>query len=246
MKSLLLAISFLTILPVRRGLMVKDRELARSMAFFPLVGFLIGLLLCLSHGLFSLLLPKPLVLWLTLGLLALVTRGLHLDGLADTIDGLASGGTKEKMLDVMKDSRIGTFGVIGLIFLLGAKYLVLDQISKMSIFSVLILMTVIGRSSMVLVCYRSPYARPSGGLAKAFTQYLGLQDLTISLILTFSIASLLIGLKGVLLFGGICLFSLLYRLFFVKKLGGVTGDILGGANELSELLCLFLILIFPD
>lgn len=214
------------------------------MAFFPFVGFLIGLLLTLAYYLFSFLLPRPMVLWLTIGLLAFLTRCLHLDGFADTLDGLASAGTKERILEVMRDSRIGAFGVIGLILLIGAKYLALDQISAESVPCSLVLMTTMGRSSMVLVCYRSPYARSGEGLGKPFAENIALREVLISSALTFGIAFLLMGVKGMVLFLGIGLFSIGYRLFFLKKLGGVTGDILGAVNELTELLCLILLVIF--
>ena len=99
------------------------------MAFFPLTGFIIGLLLALGFYLLSSLFPRPLALWLTIGLMVILTGGLHLDGFADTIDGLACRGTKERVLEVMRDSRVGAFGVIGLILLIGTKYLALDQLS---------------------------------------------------------------------------------------------------------------------
>jgi adenosylcobinamide-GDP ribazoletransferase len=216
------------------------------MAYFPLVGLMIGLILALGYYLLSFFLPRALVLWISIGLLALLTRGLHLDGFADTMDGLGSGGPKEKILEVMRDSRIGAFGVMGLILLIGAKYLALDQIPNLSIPFTLILMAVIGRNAMVLVCYRSPYARSEGGLAKPFAENLSAREVLISSALTFGIAFLLIGVKGIAIFLGIGLFSLGYRLFFLKKLGGVTGDILGAANELVELLCLLLLVILES
>ena len=243
MKNFLRALSFLTILPCGQVTLSEERELARSMAFFPLVGLVIGLILSLGNYLFSLLFPQTLALWLTIGLLVFLTRGLHLDGFADTLDGLATGGPKEKILEVMRDSRIGAFGVIGLILLIGAKYLALDQISNSSVPYSLILMAVMGRQSMVLVCCRSSYARPNGGLAKPFTENLGYCEMALSLVSAFGIALLVMGVKGILLFFGISLFSLAYRFFFIKKLGGVTGDILGAANELTELLCLILLVI---
>jgi adenosylcobinamide-GDP ribazoletransferase len=243
MKNFLRALSFLTILPMGQLPLSEEKELARSMVFFPLVGLVIGLLLALGYYLLSFLFSKSLVLWLTIGLLALLTRGLHLDGFADTMDGLGSGGPREKILEVMRDSRIGAFGVISLILLIGAKYFTLDQIPIPSIPYTLILMTVMGRNTMVLVCYRSPYARSEGGLAKPFTENLGYREMALSLVSAFGIALLLMGLKGILVFLGICLFSLGYRFFFIKKLGGVTGDILGAANELAELLCLILLII---
>ena len=243
MKDFLQALSFLTILPFGRILPSEDKELARSMAFFPLAGLVIGLLLVIGYYLFSFIFPKSLTLWLTLGLLAILTRGLHLDGFADTMDGMASIGKREKILEVMRDSRIGAFGVISLILLLGAKYLALDQISTQSIPYSLILMAVVGRNSMVLVCYRSPYARSGEGLGKPFTENLGAREITLSSVSTFGIALFLMGVKGIGVFLGVCIFSLAYRFFFIKKLGGVTGDILGAANELVELLCLILLLL---
>lgn len=243
MNNFLRALSFLTILPCGQVALSEEKELARSMAFFPLVGLVIGLLLALGYYLFSFLFPKSLVLWLTIGLLALLTRGLHLDGFADTIDGLGSGGPKEKILEVMRDSRIGAFGVISLILLIGGKYLALDQISNSPVPYSLILMAVMGRQSMVLVCCRSSYARPNGGLAKPFTENLGYREMALSLVSAFGITLLSMGVKGIVLFFGIGLFSLGYRFFFIKKLGGVTGDILGAANELTELLCLILLVI---
>ena len=244
MKNFIQAISFLTILPVGHFSFSEGKELARSMAFFPLVGLIIGSILAFGYYLLSFLFSGALVLWLIFGLLALITRGLHLDGFADTMDGLGSGGPKEKILEVMRDSRIGAFGVISLIILIGAKYFALEQIPSPSIPYALILMAVIGRNAMVLVCYRSPYARSEPGLAKPFTENLGVREITLSLATAFGIALLVMGIKGVVIFLGIGLLSLGYRYFFIKKLGGVTGDILGGANELAELLCLLLLDIF--
>ena len=221
----------------------EENGLARSMAFFPSVGLLIGLLLAVAYFLLSFLFSKSLVLWLTLGWLALLTRGLHLDGFSDTIDGFAAGGPKENILEVMRDSRIGAFGAVGLILLIGAKYLALDEIAGLSIPRSLILMTVMGRNSMVWVCYRSPYARSGGGLAKPFTENLTARDMIISSASAFGIGLLLWGVKGALVFLGIGLFSFIFRLFFLRKLKGVTGDILGAANELSELLCILLLII---
>jgi adenosylcobinamide-GDP ribazoletransferase len=246
MKAFLQALSFLTILPLGRNIPTEGKTLARSMAFFPWVGFLIGLILVLASFLLTLLLPKSLVLWSTIGLLALITGGLHLDGFADTIDGLASGGTREKKLEVMRDSRIGAFGVIGLIFLIGAKYLALDQIPNSSLPSSLISMIVMGRNSMVLVCYRSPYARSGEGLAKPFAANLRLREMVVSTVSAFGIVLLTLNVKGILVFLGICIFSLAYRAFFIKKLGGITGDILGASNEMTELLSILFLIILED
>jgi len=243
MRDFFQALSFLTILPVGRLRAPGEKELARSMAFFPVVGLLIGLLLTAAYFLLSFLFSRSLVLWLTLGWLAFLTRGLHLDGFSDTVDGLAAGGPKEKILEVMRDSRIGAFGVVGLILLIGAKYLALNEITGPSIPDSFMLMTVLARNSMVWVCYRSPYARSSGGLAKPFAENLTPREMILSSVCAFGIGLLLWQLKGALVFIGIGLFSLAFRFLFLRKLNGVTGDILGAANELSELLCLLLLIV---
>jgi adenosylcobinamide-GDP ribazoletransferase len=245
-KDFLQALSFLTILPVDQTSLPEAKGLARSMTFFPLVGLLIGLLLTVAYLILSFLFSKSLALWLTLGCLALLTRGLHLDGFADTLDGFAAGGPKEKILEVMRDSRIGAFGVIGLILLIGAKYLALDQIAAPSIPGSLLLMTVMGRNSMVWVCFRSPYARSGEGLAKPFAENLTSREMILSSASAIAMGLVIWGLEGVLVFVGIGLFSLLFRLFFLRKLEGITGDILGAANEFSEVLCLLLLIILRN
>jgi adenosylcobinamide-GDP ribazoletransferase len=243
MREFLLALSFLTILPAGRFFPAEEKALARSMAFFPIAGLLIGVLAAAGYYLMSLIFPRTLVLWLVIALIAVLTRGIHLDGLADTVDGVACGGTREKILEVMRDSRIGTFGVLALVILMGAKYLALDQIPASSLSASLIVMVVIGRSAMVLVCYRSVYARSSGGLGKAFTDHVGTRELMVSSLTCLVISLFAIGPRGILVFSAAAFFSIGYRQYFMKKLGGVTGDILGGANECAELLTVLLLVI---
>ncbi len=243
MRDFLLALSFLTILPFGKRLISEEKTLGRSMAFFPLAGLVIGLLVASGHYLLSFLFPKSIALWFTIALLAIVTGGLHLDGLADTMDGLGAGGTREKMLEVMRDSRTGAYGVMGLILLIGSKYLALDQIPGPLLPYSLILMAVMGRNSMVLVGYRSPYARSGTGLAKPFLENLGSREVILSSVSALVVALLFPGFKGLLPFLGAGLFSLVYRFHFIRRLGGVTGDILGAANELAEVLCLLLLIV---
>ena len=243
MRDFLQALSFLTILPLGKNRLPEEKTLGRSMAFFPLAGLVIGLLAAFGYYLLSFLFPKPIVLWFTVALLAIMTGGLHLDGLADTLDGLGAGGTKEKMLEVMRDSRTGAFGVMGLIFLIGSKYLALEQIPGPFLPYSFILMTVMGRNSMVLVSYRSPYARAGIGLARPFLENLGSREVILSSASALVIAILYPGLKGLTAFLGVGIFSLIYRFYFMGRLSGVTGDILGAANELSEVLCLLLLIV---
>ena len=114
-KRLLLAFQFLTIIRIKKNISFGEHDLAPSMTFYPLVGLLLG---ALQWGLFipiSQVLPKGPALILTIAWGVFLTRGFHLDGLADTADGLWGGHTAEDALRIMKDSRIGTFGVVALI-----------------------------------------------------------------------------------------------------------------------------------
>jgi adenosylcobinamide-GDP ribazoletransferase len=104
-------------------------------------------------------------------------------------------------------------------------------------------MAVMGRSSMVWVCYRSPYARSDEGLGRPFTKNLTRREIAIASVSALGIALFLLGAKGALVFLASAIFSFGHRLFFLKKLGGVTGDVLGSANELTELLSILLLVI---
>ena len=110
--ELLAAIQFLTILPVKRNF--TSEQTGRSTAFFPVVGIIIGLILFGLHWLLHLFLPNALVNILLLTSLVVLTGGLHLDGLADTMDGMAGHRTAERRLEIMHDSRIGGIGAVGL------------------------------------------------------------------------------------------------------------------------------------
>ncbi len=104
-----------------------------------------------------------------LGLTVIITRGLHLDGLADTADGLGGGSTPEERLRIMKDSRVGAFGVISLILVLLMKFAFFLAWAQIGMAGVLLLYPVVSRWGMVLLAFLSPYARPEGGLGQAMT-----------------------------------------------------------------------------
>src|SRR6185369_12753777 len=122
MRLLLIAFQFLTIIPLPVGLRCEKEDLGRATAFFPLAGLAIGGMLAGANWLISPWIVRPLCDALLITLLALVTGALHLDGLADVCDGLAARGGRERFLAVMKDSRTGAVGVVGLVLGLLLKY----------------------------------------------------------------------------------------------------------------------------
>jgi len=241
MKSFFLAWQFLTILPGRKSDQeINPRLLGRSMAFYPVIGLLLGLILWAAHWIFSLAFPRTLVDGLIVMLLVLLTGAFHLDGLADTCDGLASGKTPEERMKIMKDHRVGTFGVAGLILILGIKLLALNALPERTGETALLLALVLSRWSMVQLTYRAPYARREGGLGLPFKENLAKREMVVATATALVLSFFFYRFWGMILWLVVGVFTLLFQKFFENKIGGITGDILGAANETNEVLVLIL------
>src|SRR3989344_495359 len=241
MKGFLLAIQLLTIIPIKTRGAVEDRELGRSTAFFPLVGAVQGIILVGANLLFSRFLPTDIVSALILVVLILTNGGFHLDGFADTIDGLAGGSTKEERLNIMKDSRIGAIGVVAIVLLLLLKFVAINNLPPAAKNYILFLLPVVGKWSMVPMAYWADYARPTGGLGKAFTEHTGIKEFLLATIFALSASVILLSWKGLAYAGIIFIAVYLLTVFFRRKLGGVTGDVFGFQSEVSEVIFLVLV-----
>jgi len=244
MKGFLRALQFLTIIRIFKDLDITEEKLGNSMACFPLVGFLIGLILVGARTVLDTVLPASLVDILVIITLVVVAGAFHLDGFADTVDGLAGGTDREKTLAIMKDSRIGSFAVTGLILLLILKVFALMEIPVEIKNRALIIMPVLGRWSTVQLASFFNYARSGYGTALAFTQFAGKKEAIISTLITAAIVTGLFLLQGLFIFLFVGMFTFLFGLFFKKRIGGVTGDIMGAVCELSEVITLLLICAF--
>ncbi len=238
LKSLLAAFRFLTIIPLGTALEEREEPLASSMAFFPLVGLAIGGFLFLVHRIGSIFFSPLLVNALVLLGWVLITGALHLDGFMDTIDGLSGGKTKEERLKIMKDPSTGAKGTVGLVSLLGLKFLLLLEIEPPLKMGTLLLAPAVGRWSMVMAVYLAPYTRMEG-LGKAFTAHKG-GGTVFWTSLTITILGLVIFKSSFLYIMGVCLGAVyLSTLYFKSRIGGITGDTLGALNEIIELTALF-------
>lgn len=236
-RPFLLAWHFLTAIPLSRRHHDPTRsELARSVRWYSVVGLLIGGLLVAADYLLTAVLARPVVDALLIVLLVLVTRGLHQDGLADTLDGLAGGRIADERLAIMRDPRIGTFGATGLVLALGLRYAGLMALLQVERLPVLLCMPAIGRWSMVVGANSAPYARKEGGLAEPFLAELSWDDVVwagiplavmLPFVLGLSATAVGLGLVAVLAVGSA---ALSHRLC-----GGNTGDTLGATNELAEI-----------
>ena len=162
MKRFLIALQFLTRIRVARNLEIEEEELGGSAVFFPLVGFIIGLILAtLAFGGSTLFSSLTVAVLITAGE-GILTGGLHLDGYMDACDGIFSGRPRERMLEIMKDSRVGSMGVIGLFILLALKITLLSELPVEVLIPSVAVMPLLGRWAMVLAIWRFPYARAEG------------------------------------------------------------------------------------
>ncbi len=235
-RHFLIAWHFLTAVPLtRRHYAPAPHELAASMGWYPVIGLILGGLIAVTDLLVDRLFTPEVANLLLLLALVSVTRGLHQDGLADTLDGLAGGQTPAERLAIMRDGRIGAIGATGLFFALALRYAGLLALPSQVRFPVLLCMPAFGRWAMVVAAWAVPYARAEGGLAAPFLDHLAPRHVVGATLVIGALLSTLFGLGGAVagLVGGAALArtcTALCRRF----LGGVTGDTLGATNEVVE------------
>jgi len=237
MRLIIIAWQFLTVIPIQRGLRPRGKELGSSMAFFPLVGMLLGGVLALFDLILQGVFPVEIRSILILALLTIITGANHLDGFADTVDGIMGGRNRREALRIMKDSRVGAEGAVGLVLLILMKYLCISHLHGAWRVMGLITMPAASRWTMVLMAYMGPYARKTGQ-GRAFVESMHLHTLTAATGTAIVGVGLLMGLKGLVILCLVGAVAILSTLYFRRKLGGITGDTLGALNEASELLFL--------
>lgn len=228
---------FLTVIPLRAAARnPESADLAASMAWFPLVGLILGGLLVVTDLLGAMLFAPAVVNLLLIVVSIVVTGGLHIDGLADSIDGLAGGRTPADRLRIMRDVHVGAIGATGIMLALGLRYAGLTALPSSYRLPLLICMPLAGRWAIVLSSLAMPYARAEGGLAQPFLQQLRMSHVLWAT-LWFGVALVWsVGMAKALLLAVLvavvarAISRLAYRL-----IGGITGDILGAVNELAEI-----------
>ncbi|MBI5192752.1 MAG: adenosylcobinamide-GDP ribazoletransferase [Nitrospirae bacterium] len=244
--QLFIALGFLTVLPIPMKGELRPADMGRAMAFFPVAGAVIGGILVSADVALSYILPKSVASFILVVVLALITGGLHLDGLADTCDGLYGGKTREDALAIMKDSRVGAIGAVGLIMIIGLKYTAIHEIPQTMKYAALLLMPTLSRWAIVLMAALSDYARVNKGTGKDFVETVTPLNLVTATFFACVAAIVMMGWIGALLIsfiGGVTLIGVVY---FKKRLGGVTGDVLGAVNEFNEVMVLLFILIMAQ
>ncbi len=226
------ALQFLTIIPV--GGHIPQTALGRAMPWFPVAGLVIGVGAGLAYTLALLLGLPPMAASLVGGLaLSGLSGFLHLDGVADTADGFFSARSRDKILDIMRDSHVGTMGVVGLFAVLGLKWAALTSMPPDMAWKALVLAPVLGRTAQVCSMILLPYARSSGGLASIFINSRRRSDMYWALGIAGT-AALFAGGTGVAALILAALTVFLFSLWCMKKIGGITGDTVGAATEIVE------------
>ena len=242
-EQFIILLQFMTRIPIPLKINYSEKKLGKSIKFFPLIGLVIGLILYFSNFLITVYFKnifynKTIIAIFLIILEILIVGIIHIDGLADTFDGLFSYAKKEKMLEIMKDSRIGTNGTVVLILYFITKTVLTSEIIMINP-KYLIICPIIARLSTPINAGLSNYARKSG-MSNAIISENGIFDVIFSLALSIILVFYIIGIKGIVAIFIAFIFIIIFMLNVRKKIDGITGDTMGACLELTSILVLFL------
>ena len=239
MRNFISTLQFITILPLGKA---ESFDPPKMVPYFPLVGILLGLLVALFDSVVIRFWAPPVAALLDIMLLAVLTGAFHIDGLGDTADGLLGPRSRDKALEIMKDSRIGTMGLVAILFGLALKWGGIANLeAHRSI--LLIMIPAYARAGILFGMRYLPYGRSDGTGKPFFQKKLSLLHFW-GLIFPISL-SLILGLKAIWLNLAFAIIIGMILLFYKKRMGCITGDMLGAMVEITE-AGLFLMISFGD
>jgi adenosylcobinamide-GDP ribazoletransferase len=241
MQAFLIGLQFLTRICVVKQTVWTEEDFGKSVRFFPLIGAVLGciysvvaMMLLWFLPSFGIFIPHHLTHVLFVSMPIILTGGIHCDGFMDTVDGIFSGRDRERMLEIMKDSCTGAFGVVAFVLLMMFQYGAVSDVSMEDLPVALFVMPIISRMMMVFTITIYPYARKEG-MGKAFSEYTNKKTLGVvflyglALVLPWGVNALIAVLVSLL-------FTMCFCNYVTKKIGGVTGDVYGAVCTLCELL----------
>lgn len=240
MKAFLLALQFFTVVTLRSDLSAGSEDLRRSRAWYGPVGVLLGLFLAGLAWLLGRWLPPLALAALLVVAWGFCTRFLHLDGVADSADALIHITSRERALEIMKDSRVGSFGVCAVVAVLLTKFAALASMDGGRLLAALVLAPGLARALAGMLAALLPPARPQG-LGAAVAGAGSIYPELISAALAFMVAGLAAGRAGLLAALGVILLGAVLGWYFRRRLGGVTGDNLGASIETAEVVALMVL-----
>lgn len=239
MKKFILMIQFFTRIPINMEIDIKEDDFAKGIVYFPVVGLVIAIFNVLTYLLFSKISTGLLPIVMTVLANVLITGALHVDGLADTCDGIYSARKKERMLEIMKDSRLGTNGAVAILFDLILRITLLSSVSETNIIKVILLTTIISKTMVAILAYISP--KRENGLGSLFVGKVSIKNMLTTLFICGISTFLNFGYMAFIIIGLNIVLMIIFRNYILKRLGVISGDILGAANEVSEI---FILVIF--
>ena len=235
-RPLLTAIQFLTVIPFPKSFTGGEKELEKCMPFFPVVGLLIGIIIAAFDHVMGFIFPPLPASVMTVIAMTAISGGLHMDGLADTADGFFSARPRERVLEIMRDSRTGVMGVLAVVFVIVLKVSVLISLFPPIRPGIIVLMPLAGRCSFVVMMTALPYVRREGGLATAFgvgKSWLNVLWASAFLLAAGWLAGHWMGLAASF---SALLMAVLFSVYCFRKIGGYTGDTLGAGCEITEII----------
>jgi adenosylcobinamide-GDP ribazoletransferase len=239
MRDLLVATAFLTRVPVRVD--ADARDVGRAARWFPVVGAALGGAgAVVARGLTEIPnVPAPLAALAVVALGAWVTGAIHLDGLADTADGFGGGKTRDDVLRIMRDPRVGSFGALALILIVGIKVAAIAALlERRAAVSVLVVAPALSRWTVVMLAAWLPYARLDGGLGQAVTEHHDRHALLWATASAAVVAGIAAGWSAFVLGALAAAMTFVVGRAARRRIGGVTGDVFGASVELTETIVL--------
>lgn len=234
LQDIAAAFQFLTRLPLN-WLPYRGDTLRRSAKFFPLVGLALGSLAGAAHKLLLSHLPALLTALLVLLLLTLLTGGMHEDGLADVADAFGGGWSREKILEIMKDSRVGSYGALAIVFSFGSRLLLFGSLPPERFFAYAVAAETLSRYTVLPLGACLSSARPEASLGGRVARQISVWSLLIGALLALAPTAYLLRMEAIAPIAAVLLVTACTGFYYKRRLNGITGDCFGATIHLAAI-----------